>query len=106
MSVKMKFISKVTAAVFGSALLLSAVPASAQVSSVDALLNDIRQNAEQVRRENAKRVADFEARANQQSSLLNQAKQELRTLESRARKVTSAKSSDWLALRRVSLRRF
>ncbi len=84
MSVKMKFISKVTAAVFGSALLLSAVPASAQVSSVDALLNDIRQNAEQVRRENAKRVADFEARANQQSSLLNQAKQELRTLESRA----------------------
>jgi len=48
MSVKMKFLSKVTAAVFGSALLLSAVPASAQVNSVNTLLNDIRQNADNV----------------------------------------------------------
>ena len=64
MSVKMKFISKVTAAVFGSALLLSAGPASAQINSVDALLNDIRRNADQVEAENRQREATFRERAN------------------------------------------
>jgi len=84
MSVKMKFLSKVTAAVFGSALLLSAVPASAQVNSVNTLLNDIRQNADKVRAENAQRVATFRQRADQQSALLAEAQRELRTLENRA----------------------
>jgi len=59
MSVKMKFLSKVTAAIFGSALLLSAVPATAQVSSIDGLLRDVQTNAEKVRRENDQRVREF-----------------------------------------------
>ena len=84
MSVKMKFLSKVTAAVFGSALLLSAAPASAQVSSIDALLRDIQQNAQKVRAENSRRVEEFRARADLQSSKLNEAKRELSTLQGRA----------------------
>lgn len=87
MSVKMKFISKATAAVFGSALLLSAGPATAQINSVDALLNDIRQNAAKVEQENAARLQEFRQRANQQTALLNTAQSELRTLEARAANV-------------------
>ena len=95
MSVKMKFISKVTAAVFGSAMLLSAGPAAAQsITSVDALLNDIRQNAAKVERENRDRIQEFSARANTQSSKLNQAQGELRDLESRAASVERSFASN------------
>jgi len=94
MSVTMKFISKATAAVFGSALLLSATPAAAQINSVDALLNDIRQNAAKVEQENRQRESDFRARAGQQTSLLSEAKQELRELESRAATVERSFSSN------------
>lgn len=87
MSFKMKFISKATAAVFGSALLLSAGPASAQINSVDALLQDIRQNAAKVERENRARVQTFQQRANQQSGLLGAAQKELSDLEARAARV-------------------
>ena len=61
MSVKMKFLTKATAAVFGSALLLSASPATAQINSVDALLNDIRQNASKVQAENQQREQAFDS---------------------------------------------
>jgi len=94
MSIKMKFISKATAAVFGSALLLSATPATAQINSVDALLNDIRQNAAKVEQENRARVQTFQQRANQQSGLLNTAQQELRTLENRAASVERSFASN------------
>jgi len=96
MSVKMKFMSKVTAAVFGSALLLSAGAASAQsgITSVDGLLNDIRQNAAKVEQENRQREQEFRQRANQQSGLLNTAKQELRTLENRAATVERSFASN------------
>jgi len=94
MSVKMKFISKATAAVFGSALLLSAGSATAQISSVDALLNDIRQNAAKVEQENRARVQEFRQRANQQSGLLSQAQQELRQLETRAANVERSFASN------------
>ena len=94
MSVKMKFISKATAAVFGSALLLSAVPASAQINSVDALLNDIRQNASKVQAENQQREQTFRQRANQQSALLSTAQQELRQLEARAASVERSFASN------------
>lgn len=87
MSVKMKFISKATAAVFGSALLLSAVPASAQINSVDGLLNDIRQNAAKVEAENQAREQAFRDNANQQQARLNEARNELRQLENRAAQV-------------------
>ncbi len=94
MSVKMKFISKATAAVFGSALLFSAGSASAQIGSVDGLLQDIRQNAAKVEAENQQRIQQFQARANQQSSLLSSAQSELRTLESRAANVERSFASN------------
>jgi biopolymer transport protein ExbB len=94
MSVKMKFISKVTATVFGSALLLSAVPAAAQINSVDALLNDIRQNASKVEAENRQREAEFRQRADQQTSLLSGAQAELRQLEARAATVERSFASN------------
>ena len=95
MSVKMKFISKVTAAVFGSALLLSAVPASAQsITSVDGLLNDIRQNAAEVERQNRERIRIFSERANQRSAELSKAQQELRALENRAATVERSFASN------------
>ena len=90
MSDKMKFLSKATAAVFGSALLLSAVPAFAQqggITSVDSLLQEIRQNAAKVEAENRQRVDTFRQRANQQTALLQQAQSELRALENRAASV-------------------
>ena len=95
MSVKMKFISNVTAAVFGSALLLSAVPASAQsITSVDGLLNDIRQNAAEVERQNRERIRIFSERANQRSAELSKAQQELRALENRAATVERSFASN------------
>jgi len=94
MSVKMKFISKATAAVFGSALLMSALPASAQINSIDSLLNDIRQNASKVEAENRQRIQQFQQRASQQSSLLSSAQSELRTLENRAATVERSFASN------------
>jgi biopolymer transport protein ExbB len=94
MSVKMKFISKATAAVFGSALLLSAGPASAQINSVDALLQDIRQNAAKVQQENQAREQRFRQQANQQTSLLSQAQGELAQLERRAAEVERSFASN------------
>jgi len=84
MSVKMKFISKATVALFGSALMLTATPATAQIDSVNGLLNDIRQNAAKVEAENRQREAEFAANANQQQAKLNQARRELQQLENRA----------------------
>ena len=94
MSVKMKFISKATAAVFGSAVLLSAGSASAQINSVDALLNDIRQNASKVQAENQQREQQFRQRANTQSAQLSAAQQELRQLEARAANVERSFASN------------
>ena len=91
----MKFISKATAAVFGSALLLSAGSASAQsITSVDALLNDIRQNASKVQAENQQREQQFRQRANTQSAQLSAAQQELRQLEARAANVERSFASN------------
>ena len=94
MSVKMKFISKATAAVFGAALLLSAGPASAQINSVDALLNDIRSNASKVQQENREREQRFRTQANKQSGLLGSAQNELRQLEQRAATVERSFASN------------
>ena len=102
MSLKMKFISKATAALFGSALLLSAGPAAAQsITSVDALLNDIRQNASKVEQENRAREQQFRQRANQQSGLLNSAQSELRQLEARAASVERSFASNRTQITRL-----
>ena len=101
MSVKMKFLSKATAAVFGSALLLSAGPASAQINSIDGLLQDIRQNASKVEQENRQRLQEFQQRANQQTALLSQARAELRTLENRAEAVKRSFASNTTQIARL-----
>ena len=101
MSDKMKFLSKATAAVFGSALLLSAIPASAQITSVDGLLRDIRQNASKVEAENRQRVQEFQSRAGQQTSLLSKAQSELRTLENRAATVERSFASNRAQISRL-----
>ncbi len=87
MSMKMKFFTKATAAVIGSAVMLSAVPATAQISSVNDLLNKVRQDAAKVEQENRQREAEFRQRRDQQQSLLAQARRELGQLENQAASV-------------------
>ena len=94
MNVKMKFIAKATAAVFGSALLLSAGPASAQINSVDALLQDIRNNSAKVEQENRERLQRFQSQANSQTTQLRQAQGELAQLERRAAEVERSFASN------------
>jgi biopolymer transport protein ExbB len=90
----MKLVTKATAALFGSALLLTAAPASAQITSVDALLNDIRQNSDRIAAENRQREQQFQQRASEQSALLNEAQRELRALESQAANVERSFASN------------
>ena len=94
MNVKMKFIAKATAAVFGSALLLSAGPASAQINSVDALLQDIRNNSAKVEQENRERLQRFQSQADSQTTQLRQAQGELAQLERRAAEVERSFASN------------
>ena len=84
MSVKMKLMSKMTATLFGSALLLTAVPASAQINSVNGVLDSIRQNAAQIERDNRQRIAAFQAEASSQQAKLDEARRELAQLERQA----------------------
>ncbi|WP_409433452.1 MotA/TolQ/ExbB proton channel family protein [Litorimonas sp. RW-G-Af-16] len=90
MSKTMKYFTNLTTAVIASAVMFSAVPASAQISSVSDLLNKVRQDAAKTEAENREREARFRARANEQSALLNQARGELQQLERRAANVESS----------------
>lgn len=84
MNMNMKFFTKATAAVIGSAVMLSAVPATAQIGSVDELLNSVRQNAAQTEQENREREARFREQRDQQEALLAEARGELAALENQA----------------------
>ena len=64
-----------------------AVPASAQINSIGELLDKVRQDARQTQAENAKRVAEFNARRDQQASILRSARAELNRLEAQVRRV-------------------
>jgi len=87
MSISMKFLTKATAAVIGSAVMLSAIPASAQITSVNDLLNKVRQDSAKVEQENRERERVFRERKNEQESLLRSARNELATLERQAASV-------------------
>lgn len=87
-----KFI-KTAALAMGSAMLLSA-PASAQITSIGQLLDQVRQDAATQQRENQQRVAEFEAEASQQTRRLADAKRELAALESRANQVQGTFNSN------------
>ena len=85
----MTVFNKAMAALIGSALLAGAAPASAQISSIGALLDTVRSDAAEQDRINRQRVQEFQANASQQTAELNRARQELREAEARARSVES-----------------
>lgn len=89
MDIKMKFFTKTTAALVGTAVMFSAMPAAAQITSVSDLLNKVRQDASKTASENREREAKFASRKNQQSSLLSSARSELAGLERKANSVQS-----------------
>ena len=89
MSNKMKIFTKSTAAFIGAAVLLSATPATAQVTSITVLLNQVRNDSAKTEAENRDREAKFRQRRDQQAGLLSQARGELAQLERKAASVQS-----------------
>lgn len=85
----MKIFTKATAAMVGSAVLLSAIPASAQITSVPGLLDKVRADAATTQAQNREREQVFRQRKNEQSALLSAARSELAGLERKAREVQS-----------------
>jgi len=90
----MKMMKTVTTAVMAGfatgAMMLSVAPvATAQVTSVDQLLSQVRQDAAAQRAANQQRLAEFQSRASEQTSRLNAAKGELSQLQARANRVQS-----------------
>ncbi|MEM9600074.1 MAG: MotA/TolQ/ExbB proton channel family protein [Pseudomonadota bacterium] len=81
----MKFFKSTMAALMGSALL--AAPASAQINSIQELLNQVRADSAQQEQINQQRIRDFESNAAEQTAELNRARAELRQLEAEARRV-------------------
>jgi len=80
-----KFV-KTAALAMGGAMLMS-TPATAQITSINDLLSQVRQDAQQAEQDNRQRIAQFEAETSQQSSKLNAAKSELAALERKAQNV-------------------
>lgn len=83
-----KKLKKLGALFIGAVLMAGlAMPASAQINSIDDLLNKVREDARTTKAENDRRVQEFRARANQQTAKLNEARRELRNLETQVRSV-------------------
>ena len=85
----MTFLKTASAALVAAGLIAGAPAASAQVTSIDTLLGQVRQDAAARQAENQQRVAEFRQRANQQESLLAQAQGELNQLQARANQIQS-----------------
>ena len=94
MSNTMKFLKNATAALFGTAVMLSAMPASAQISSIGSLLDQVRSDSAKTEQENRDREAKFRERRDTQSSQLSSAQSELSTLERKARSVQGSFDSN------------
>ena len=84
----MKKMTKIAAFTMSAAILMSS-PASGQIASIDALLQQVRSDSAKTQQENAKREAEFKARRDTQSSKLSSARAELAGLERQARSVQS-----------------
>jgi len=84
----MNIFAKAAAATAGAAMLMSA-PASAQITSINDLLNKVRNDAAQTEQENRQREQAFQQNANTQSAELSKARGELAQLERQARSVQS-----------------
>ncbi len=89
----MNIFAKTVAAATGAAMLMGA-PASAQITSINELLNQVRNDSAKTEQDNRAREADFQARVNEQSSLLNAARSELDKLERQARTVQKSFDSN------------
>ena len=89
MSKTMKFFTNTTLAAVVATAMLSAAPASAQITSISDLLSKVRSEAATTKAENQKREAEFRAKRNEQRSLLTSAQSELAGLEAKARRVQS-----------------
>jgi len=86
----MKIFTKATVAALGAAVLFSATPATAQITSVTDLLNKVRNDAAETERQNREREAIFRQRAGEQQALLATARGELATLERQAAQVENS----------------
>ena len=90
MSKTMKIFTKTTAVALSAAVMFSAVPASAQISSIGDLLNKVRSDSSKTAADNQAREAKFRSRAGEQSALLSSARGELASLERKASSVQSS----------------
>lgn len=88
MSTTMKKITK-TAVFALSAVMLMGAPATAQVTSVEQLLQQVRNDAAKTAQENAAREQAFKSRRDTQAQKLREARSELAALERQARSVQS-----------------
>ena len=83
----MKLFTKTTVAALAASVMLSAMPAGAQITSISDLLNKVRTDSAATKAENTKREAEFRAKRNEQAKLLSDARRELAGLEAQARRV-------------------
>ena len=88
MSITMKKIAKTAVFALSAAMLMN-VPATAQVTSVEQLLQQVRNDAAKTESENAAREQAFRSRRDTQSQKLREARSELAGLERKARSVQS-----------------
>ena len=79
--------NKAMAALLGTALLATAAPASAQITSIQDLLNKVRNDAAEQQRINQDRIRQYQNDASVRTQALNEARAELRQAEARARQV-------------------
>ena len=92
MSKTMKIFTKTTVVALSTAVMLSAIPASAQaqINSISDLLNKVRSDSAQTAAENQAREAKFRERAGSRSAELSKARGELAALERKASSVQSS----------------
>ena len=88
MSKHMKNLTKTAVFALSAAMLMN-IPATAQVTSIDTLLQQVRADSAKTQQENATREAEFRARRDTQASKLREARSELAGLERQARSVQS-----------------
>ena len=90
----MKFFTKTTAAALSAAVMFAAIPANAQINSINSLLDQVRQDSAKTEAENRAREAKFRERRDTQAATLGSARSELGRLESKARSVQSTFDSN------------
>ena len=88
MSKHMKNLTKTAVFALSAAMLMN-IPATAQVTSIDTLLQQVRADSAKTQQENATREAEFRARRDTQASKLREARSTLAGLERQARSVQS-----------------